>query len=521
MATVETRSPSVSVVEPNDAIPTVGRRRRRVVRTAALAVAGVWAVALGSFSALIYHRVDLGEDFGVYSQAWTRIGEGHLHPYSTVYGYPFLKGDFELIVWPLALLHLITTQAIVLLWVQDLAIAGCAFVTVVWAMEILEHRGVAARVSTAVGACVLIAFILNPNTYGTVAFDVHLEPVSTLFLVLAARDLWAGRTRRSWLWIAGALTCGSFAAITLTGVGLSAVLAGRATRRSGVSIIALGVVWLGLISLLHANQGSGIANYAYLAGRSTITSPSGMALVVAGIASHPWRLFDQLSRRLGDMFLLIKPVGIIGIASAWGFGVPFVVLVTNSLNGNPAFIQQSFQNFAVFPFALVGTVIVLAWLARQFPHAWIGTVVVAVVLGLVALDNGIHQSPNVVRWTAQEVGAGQSAALRTALRETPPDAEVIASMGVMGRFCQREFCYFNRPGGPQRVAARQIVFVFVPSHDPWSTPQDSAAGIAYVHDRLHARLLVATDGVTAFDWSPGPGVSSVTMPKVATPSGPP
>jgi len=173
---METRPPSVGVADPDDTVPTSGRRRR-VVRAAALAVLGVWAVLLGSFSALLYHRVDLGEDFGVYSQAWTRIGEGHLDPFSTVYGYPFLKGDFELILWPLSLLHVFTAQSIVLLWVQDLAIAGCAFVTVVWTMEILESRGVGARVSAAGGAGVLVGFIMNPNTYGWVAFSFHLAPV--------------------------------------------------------------------------------------------------------------------------------------------------------------------------------------------------------------------------------------------------------------------------------------------------------------------------------------------------------
>lgn len=479
----------------------------------ALGVVGAWFVGLAVFSGFIYNRVNLSEDFGIYAQAWTRIGQGHLDPYSTVYGYSFLKGDFELVVWPLALLHILTPHPVVLLWVQDLAVAGCAFVTFQWTFDILAARNLSVRASAGIGAIVLAAFMLNPHAYGAVSFDFHLEPISTLFLVLAARDIWAGRTGRSWLWVGGLLLCGSFAAITLTGLGLSAVLAGKPSRRHGLYVIAAGLGWLGLISLLHANQGSGIDNYAYLAGRSTIAGPGGIALLAGGILSHPWRAVDQLRSRVGDIYLLLRPVGIIGVATAWGFGVPFVVMVTNSLNGNPAFIVDSFQNFAIFPFVLVGTVIALIWIARRFTLGAVAAVVIASVITLTALTYGINRTPAVVRWTANGVGAGQAAALRSALSSTPPDAEVIASMGVVGRYCSRQFCYFANPGNRRPVQSREVVFLFVPSHDPFATATDSSAGIAYVRDALHAKPLVTSDGVAAFLWLPGTGVSSVTTPK--------
>ena len=52
------------------------------------------------------------------------------------------------------------------------------------------------------------------------------------------------------------------------------------------------------------------------------------------MVAHPSRVIDQIHARLANMYVLIKQVGVIGLASAWGFGVPVVVMVTNALNSN-------------------------------------------------------------------------------------------------------------------------------------------------------------------------------------------
>ena len=489
--------------------------RWRVVRLVGTGAVALWVTVLAALSFMIHHRSFLAEDFGIYSQAWTRIGQGHLNPYSTVYGYPFVKGDLEVIMWPLALLHLITSNSVVLLWVQDLAIAACGLVTFLWVLEYLERRGVSWQKSAGIGAAVLVVFMIDPNVYGTVGFDFHIEPMSTVFVLLAGRDVWRGRNRRAWLWVAGVLLCGSFASITLVGLGLSALIAGPATRRTGMLVIATGLGWLALISLLHANAGSGLAEYAYLAGRKTIAGPSGMALLATGIAIHPWRVTHQIQSRLAEMYLLLKPVGVIGMATAWGFGVPFAVMVTDALNGNPAFILDSFQNFAVFPFVLFGTVVALVWMVQRVSWGWVPATILAMLFGLQALVYGMNRSPEVIRWTVSRVDAAEGASLRSTLTAIPPDAEVIASMSLMGSFCQREFCYFALPGHARPVQSSAVVFIFIPAHDPFASAADSAAGIAYVRDQLHARPLAAAAGISAFEWLPPKGTSSVIVPGAA------
>jgi hypothetical protein len=490
----------------------------RNLRVGGAVVLALWLIGLGAFSTALYHRNFLGEDFATYNQAWTLIGQGHFNPYDTVFGFPFVKSDFELIVWPLAIVHLVLPYSAVLLWIQDAAVAGSGLVAYLWALEYIERRNVNQWVVVGVAAAVLVATVANPGTYATLSFDVHLEPISTFFALLAAREFWRGRPRRGWIWVGVVLLCGSFAALMVVGLGVSALLARRDTRRSGLFLVITGLAWTALISALHANQGSGLSLYAYLAGRSTLTGAGGMVLIVGGIVTHPARVFHQFDSRLGAIWRLIKPVGIVGLASAWGFGIPAVVLVTDALNSRSDFLNNAFQNFAVFPFVLVGTVMVFVWVAQRFRKGWIPAAVVAILVATVAFDYGAQSSPALIRGAVAQVQPGAASQLRAALAATPADAEVIATVSIMGRFCGRPACYFYFPNGPRPVVSHTVVFVFATDNEATTTPAGSAMAIAYVSDRLHARTIVNADSVAAFVWHPPPGTTEVTVPGVALPT---
>ncbi len=211
----------------------VPRQRWRSLRVAGAVVMGLWCIGLVLYSTTIYHHAILGEDFATYNQAWTLIGQGHLNPYDTIYHVPFVKSDFELIIWPLALVHLVYPGSVALLWIQDLAVAASGFVVFLWIVDYLERRTVPWWPAAGVASVVLAVLVVNPGAYQILSFDFHMEPISTPFVLLAGRDLWSGRHRRAWIWVVTALTCGTFAAITMVGLGISALLAGRETRRQG------------------------------------------------------------------------------------------------------------------------------------------------------------------------------------------------------------------------------------------------------------------------------------------------
>jgi uncharacterized membrane protein len=492
--------------------------RWRLLRTGGGVVMLLCLAAAVAFSTILYHRDYLSEDFGAYSQAWTLIGQGHLNPFETIFGgYPFYKSDFELLIWPFALIHLVFPNPIVLLWLQDLAVVGTAFVVYLWIVDYLEARQFPWWPAVAVCVVVLAVLIANPGVYQTLMFDFHLEPFSTFFLVMAARDLWAGRYRRAWIWMAITLLCGTFAAITLAGLGISALLAGRATRRQGLLIIAAVGAWLLLVSAVGANAGAGLSRYAYLAGRTTLPAGTGMLVVLEGAITHPSRVIHQLNVRLNGIYVLLKPVGVIGLASAWGLGVPLVVLLTNAMNSDYEFIYQAFQNFAVFPFVLFGTVSVLVWIVQRFRFGWLPAVAIAVAVTVQALTYGATTSPNDVRFALSRVSAAQGAQLRGALAATPSDAEVVATIGIMGRFSERPYVYWFGPNSPIPIRTHTVVFVFDPAIEneiPNVSAQDDIAAATFVRDNLHAKPIA---GITAFRWKAPARTRSITIP--GAPSG--
>ena len=506
--------PAVPAPSPTDSHPGRTDRRWMWLRVAGAVVMALWCIGLVVYSTAIYHHNNLGEDFATYNQAWTLIGQGHLNPYDTIYHYSFIKGDFELILWPLALVHLVYPGSVALLWIQDLAVAGSGFVVFCWIVDYLERRTVPWWPAAGVASVVLAVLVASPGAYQIVGFDFHMEPISTLFVLLAGRDLWSGRHRRAWVWVAMALTCGTFAAITLVGLGISALIAGRETRRQGALVVAAAIGWLAVVSVLGASAGSGIATYAHLVGRQTLAGPTGIVVLISGLLVHPTRVIDQVQSRLSDMYVLVKQTGVVGLASAWGFGVPVVVMVVNALSANASLSNQAFQNAAVYPFVLLGTVMVLVWTVQRFRYGWIPAVVVALAVMVQALSYGVGSAPASIRLAVSEIGPAQAGQINRALARTPPDAEVISTISTMGRFCSRPYCYWFYPNGSFPVQSREVVFLFYPASED-KFPGADAAGdvraIAFVRDHLHARTLVDADGVTALAWHPPAGTTQVDV----------
>jgi hypothetical protein len=499
---------------PDTQVDVAPQQQWRYLRiTGAVAIGAQFVVTL-ALSAFLFHRFHLIEDFGIFNQAWTQIGQGHLDPFNSIYGFPFYKSHFELIMWPLALMHLVYPQPVSLLWFQDLTAAGAEFVAFVWIIEHLEKHRVATRVALPIGGAALVAILVNPLLWGTVVFDFHFESTAALFAVLAARAFYRERFVWAWVWVGATLLCGDLPALYVVGIGVSALLAGRATRYHGLALVAVGGAWLGLINVIGANLGSALSDYAYLAGRTELPASGGMGLVVIGVLTHPGRVLHELRIRLHDIWVVVEPAGGIGIASAWGCGVPMVVLVTSALNSSPNYIGSPFQNFALFPFMLFGTVTVLVWLAARLHGRWVLPAILGTVLFLLALVSGITTSTTIVR-TAIDTGASaaQAAELRTVLQRTPGDAEVAASLRVVGRFSGRQFAYLLVPS-TEAIPVNSpdvVVVVALTSGIDSATPAEVAATTAALRGRFDVKVLSSSNGVYAFRLSVPKGVSQIDL----------
>ena len=184
-------------------------------------------------------------------------------------GYPFIQSHFELIVWPLSLLLLVFRSPFVILAVQDVSLVGTGALVVLWVAELVERRQLDRRAAGSILAVTTLMVLVDPLVYYTATLDFHIEATATFFAVFAAYDIWSGRHRRAVVWLTLCLLCGDLGGLYVVGVGLSATLASRTTRKLGLWTIVAGMAWVAVISVLGANKGSGISAQFALRGRRT------------------------------------------------------------------------------------------------------------------------------------------------------------------------------------------------------------------------------------------------------------
>jgi hypothetical protein len=479
-----------------------------------------------AWSGHLYARFDLSTDFGVFYQAWHQIAHGDLNPYSTLnphnyphYGYPFWRNHFELLMWPMALLWFVYPHGIVLLWVQDLAIAGATLVAFFWSCEILERHWSGGRGGirgVALGS--LVVLFANPWTWWSASFDFHLQALATLIVLLAGRDLWRGR-RRMWVWVGILLLCGNVSVSYLVGLGITGLLMSRRTRRTGAALVALSVGALAVIGAIGGSEGTLISNYAYLAGAGP-GQAAGLGSILGGIVSHPGRALRMLKSRLEVIYYILAASGLVGIVAPIGLGIGLVVLISNELNGSPVFASPdaSFQSLPVYYFVLVGTVAGLAWLARRhLARAKALTVALGAVLLVQALVLSALWLPRA-RSAFSNVGSAAAAQLEAISGRIPPGAEVVASQGVVGRFSGRRLAYpfldIYDNGQTVPVYGSSVYFVLAPSEGiEYATASQTLSAVAFLQRDLHAAELSRSAGIYAFRWTRPRGISSITFPR--------
>lgn len=495
--------------------------QRPVAQRIGWGLLGVQLVGMLLFSSYQYKRFALTKDFATYSQAWRAIGTGHLDPWSSVLGIHFWQNDSEFTIWALSPLYHLISSPVLLLWVQDAVLVATELVALGWVVEILCRSPLSRPVVNLVTAGVVAVILLDPWAYETIAFDFHVTVFAAFFALLVGRDLWAGRTTRLWWWVPLALASEALGGLYLVGVGISGLIAGRRTRLTGVLLLGVGLAWVSFLGIVGGVGlgGNGVAHwYGYLVGPHH--GQLNTLDVLLGIARHPSGAIHMLGSRWAVVLTFVAVAGLVGIVSPWGLGPALVVFAPSILSINPAFLRvlASFQSWPAIPFVLVGSVMLFVRLIASRSLPWVacaGGIAWASILGMTAFQ----VLPTIpTTWVA--VSAPAAAHLAALERETSTGTEVVASNGVIGRFGGRPYVYalgsapgrasFSTTLAPIPVKSSTVLFVI--SHQqgiaelPW---RESEAAITYLEHRLHARVLLAADGVYALLWSPPPGTSHV------------
>jgi hypothetical protein len=487
------------------ACPAPGRELHKVRRTGYV-VLGLKLALFAFWSAVLYRHFALTPDFAQYQQAWFLIAHGHLNPYDTVGHFAFWQNHAEFIMWPLALLYWICPSGVMLLWLQDIGVVGAELVAFLWACDLaVRYRpGRDARWLAGAG---LLLLTINPWSWWSVSFDFHAECLAVLFIALMARDMANGR-RRAWLWAFLVLACGDVAGTYVFGVGLGMVLAGRATRRRGAVMAALGVAAVVFISVIHGNSGSGhgLQAYDYLAAPGHKGALS-MPRLVAGLVSHPVAVLAKLWSKRLDLWANLASSGLVGLAFLPLLPLMAVVVAANDLFPGFLFSEPLFQSLPIYVMLPVGTVAVLGWLTQR--RRRLGLALTALVAAQAIGWSAVWSPRTPAQW--QRVPGSTAATLAAVEAEIPRSAAVFASQGVVGRFSNR---LDVRPlNGNLPIQPGQDWFVFT----PWAgiQTQEPAAAMAFAGQLagpMHATLVADASGVWAFRWTPPAGLRKLAVP---------
>lgn len=506
----EVRASTAIMTEPGEFLtPDPVSRVRRV----GYWILGLQFVGFLVWSAILYDHFALTSDFAIYNQPWFLIAHGNLDPYLSTVSFPFWQNDAEFIFWPLAPLYWVSRNSQVLQWLQDASVAGAEVVAFTWLCEVAaRHRpGRDARLLACLGLLLLVA---NPWIWSTVSFDVHEEPLTMLVTALLVWDLAHGR-RRAWLWAVIVLMGGAPSASFVVGIGLCGVLASRSTRKQGVLLAILGVAWSLFIVAIHGDVGVPLArHYGYLTTTNgAVPANLNLGGLLRGVVTHPQVTLDVLHEKLPNIFANLAPGGLIGLAAPVLMPLLLFALLSGTLSQGYVFSEPLFQSVVVYVLLPVGTVIVLAWIARR--HRRIALVLGGVIAAQ-ALGWAVVWGPRIPgEWLRVPHSTAETLADLEA--RIPESASVVASQGVVGRFSSREHVIRLFGGLPIRLHGRTW-FVLTPQEGIETvSAATTEALIGELAGPMHATLLTHANGVWAFVLDPPPGVHTLDVPRDLAP----
>jgi hypothetical protein len=151
------------------------------------------------------------------------------------------------------------------------------------------------------------------------------------------------------------------------------------------------------------------------------------------ILTHPLRIVVALWQKRVDISAALLPGGAIGILFRPVLPLIAVGLLAAMLSAGWRFAQPLFQLLPVYVLVPLGTVAMLAWLARRHSRMALGC---AALLVAQALGWAIVWGPQVpAHWL--RVSSPTAATLAKVRAQIPESDEVVASQGVLGPFSGR------------------------------------------------------------------------------------
>ncbi len=495
------------------------QRMLRRVSVGCLVALGAQLVLVLVASTIQFERFGLDSDFSTFNQAAYLISHGVLLP--TTQGHPYLDDHFGLLIYPVALLYLVFPHGVLLLWLQDIAGVAAEVVVLGWVYRILTKRVGESEprvrwMAAAVLCVVTLLMVLNPWFYTACLFEFHLLAFAALFLVCLLSNAWRGRLGWASFWAGALLLTGDTGGIYLAGAGVSIAVVGPTLRRrlAGVAAICIGFFWLFFVRAVAVKANSVLQNYTWLVtGVQGVPKSFSIWALLKAIILHPHRQFQMIWAKREHIYEVLIPTGIVGLFSPWMWGTDITTFYAMTLAAALTFLVDGFNLLAGFFVGVAATSMVLSFLISK-QRRWINAGVALLLVLMLGQSIGlaVKELPGIPSYWYR-VSSVQATVLGEVLNETPANAEVIASNGVMGRFSGRDFIFALTHGQTTfRVLRPTVIFVFSPHAgiENLKVSQTEAA-IGYAASTLHAKSLVNRDGIYAFLWHPQPNVYSINL----------
>jgi uncharacterized membrane protein len=328
----------------------------------AMAIGG--AVMLFFCSSLRHALFQSGAlDLGYFDQAAYLISQG-LPPIVSFWGYHFLGGHADWIMYFVAVVYKIYPDVHWLLALQAIALASG-----VWPSFALAQQ---AGLSLARSRAIALVYLLYPLIFNLNLFDFHPE-VLALPLLLTA--IWAARGQRIGVFtlcIILSLGCRDALSITIAAMGLWLILFEQ-RRVYGAIALILGVGWLLLATqwLIPHFRPAGVesvARYAYLG--------NSLPEIIMNLLLKPQLILGRIFsiESLFYIFLLLLPIGWCISRKNWTLLLPTIPTLTINLLSDLSLQRDLLHQYSlpVLPFLILFAIAALktetAWLKKP---SWI------------------------------------------------------------------------------------------------------------------------------------------------------
>ncbi len=489
-------------------------RFRWSLRRVALGLMGLQLLVLGILSYREYTHFGLTVDYGIFEQAFWMLAHGQLNPHLTVAGIPFWRNHFELLMWPLAMLYWVWPNGPILLFVQDCAAIGTEWFAFLIIVRLVKSSPTSESWKRFLIGTALILLVMNPWTYWAESFDFHFHAIEACLITVSLWAFYDGRRRWGYILMICTLLASQVSTTYLVPAGATIFFMDRKLRRDGLIVALLGLGWFVFSEHL------GVGGLGFVFGSHSAPVQAGSAQLpllqeylpksvqgLLALVTHPGHLLNSWWSNRGNVWANLGTVGDVGLISIWGL-VPLLVFLETALAGSSVFTQPSPSTSAVWALILVGSIV---WASRAYIwHRWVGYMVVTLIavnaIGWAFM--GYQALPT--KYTM--ASAKGSHTLEEALRIIPPNAEVVASQGILGRFVDRNRVYpFLYSGIP--IRGPEVYFVISPYQGiNLLNNENIAQRMAYLVNVLHASVVTHKNQIWVFRWHPPKGVTHLTWP---------